>query len=74
MEQVPDSPPQPGNAYPQWRQVVAWDEFGEQTTVPMPVPTPAAPTLTTAPVVPEPPSSVPGGTVAPPAPTAPPMR
>jgi len=56
VEPVPGVPLQPGNAYPQQRQVVTWDEFGQETTVPMPAPTAAA---------------TPTGTPAPPATTAP---
>jgi hypothetical protein len=44
VQAVPGVPLQPGNAYPQQRQVVTWDEFGAETTVPMLVPTPATPT------------------------------
>ncbi|MCZ2819143.1 hypothetical protein O2V63_02230 [Modestobacter sp. VKM Ac-2977] len=38
VETVPDAPLQPGNAYPQQRQVVSWDQYGEETAVPMPLP------------------------------------
>ncbi|WP_249522926.1 HAAS signaling domain-containing protein [Modestobacter marinus] len=38
VETVPDAPVQPGNAYPQQRQVLSWDAYGEQTAVPMPLP------------------------------------
>ena len=63
VEPVPGAPWQPDNAYPQQRQVVAWDGGGEQTTVPMPLPTTAlAPT--SGPVVTGP-SSAPGGTSSP---------
>jgi hypothetical protein len=40
VEQVPGSPVQPGNAYPQQRQVVTWDDYGQRVTVPMPMPMP----------------------------------
>jgi hypothetical protein len=47
VEAVPGAPLQPGNAYPQQRQVLTWDESGQLHAVPMPlptpVPTPAAP-------------------------------
>lgn len=48
VEPAPDAAPQPDNAYPQPRQVVAMDQWGEVTTVPMPTPT-AGPTSTTGP-------------------------
>jgi hypothetical protein len=51
VEHVPGAPVQPGNAYPQQRQVVGWDESGAPVTVPMPLPTAApttAPTTATA--------------------------
>jgi hypothetical protein len=46
VERVPDAPPQPDNAYPQPRQVVTMDQWGEETTVPMPTPTTRAPATT----------------------------
>jgi hypothetical protein len=51
VEPVPDAPPQPGNAYPQQRQVVTWDELGAPVTEPMPLPT-AAPTGSATPATP----------------------
>jgi hypothetical protein len=41
VEQVPEASPQPGNAYPQHRQVRSWDDQGRQVVVPMPLPTAA---------------------------------
>jgi hypothetical protein len=52
VEPVPDAPPQPDNAYPQQRQVVTWDELGEQVTEPMPVPASVTPTATATPATP----------------------
>lgn len=48
VEPVPDAPPQPANAYPQQRRVVAMDQWGQVTTVPMPTPT-SGPMSTTGP-------------------------
>ncbi|MCZ2825136.1 MULTISPECIES: HAAS signaling domain-containing protein [unclassified Modestobacter] len=65
VETVPDAPLQPGNAYPQQRQVRGWDQYGEETVVPMPLPS-TAPTSggapeERAPSVPgEPPATDPG--------------
>jgi hypothetical protein len=45
VEAVPGAPLQPGNAYPQQRQVLTWGEGDTQVAVPMPLPTtPSAPT------------------------------
>lgn len=70
VETVPDAPLQPGNAYPQQRQVRGWDEYGQETVVPMPLPS-AAPTsgagaAEPAPSVPE--ETPPAGPGAPPTP------
>ena len=62
VETVPDAPLQPGNAYPQQRQVRDWDEYGQETVVPMPLPS-VAPTTGATPE-PEPAPSVPGETPA----------
>ena len=47
VETVPGAPLQPGNAFPQQRQVLTWDESGQLHAVPMPLPTPAAPAAAT---------------------------
>ena len=58
VQQVPDAPPQLGNAFPQQRQVVVIDEFGERVVVPMEVP--AAASLPTVAGPSAPPSADPG--------------
>jgi hypothetical protein len=43
VETMPGAPLQPGNAFPQQRQVTTFDESGRPVVVPMPLPTPSAP-------------------------------
>jgi hypothetical protein len=47
VQTVPGAPLQPGNAFPQQRQVLTWDESGQLHAVPMPLPTPPAPAAAT---------------------------
>ena len=72
VQDVPGGAPQPGNAYPQQREVVTWGPDGQETTAPMPVPTATSTAAATSTPVAAPAEAPAAGAVpAPPAPATP---